>query len=496
MTGRDRVAVFLVVVGLGILATSGNLRSADYVSAFSVARNLVESGSVEATPIQGFETWAVTPGPDGKPYCRYGLAHSLLAVPGVVAGRALAGVWPGGSEAFDLVRLRFYPLDETTVVLQAFCATLVNPLLLGILAVAVLGLGQGLGLSRRHALGAALLAGLGSPLFFQGSDLTAEPASALLIALAAMALLPPGVEGRLPGIFPVGRALAAGLSMGLCVTLKVAHGILLIPAGLAVLAACRAWRGEWRIRDSITASISFLLGTLPGLLLVVGYNIARFGTPFETGYGHYATAFTNPFWEGAIGQWVSPGRGLVFHFPAVIMALAGARRMVRESIPVAVLAFGSLAALWLLYSPWFAWDGGWTYGPRLLSPATALLAIPALMALSGARSIPATMLWKTLLAVTFVASFLGFAVDYIDYGYFLWKVNGDATEFVMRWSIPDAPLAAWWTFPVRRVPLLAGVIRAGFPWPLVLVIGGAAVSLVSGLALLIRGRSDSTGVGG
>ncbi len=102
----------LLVAGLSVLLTSGNIRSADYVSAFSVARNLVADGSVTATPVDGFADWAVNEGANGKPYTRYGLGHSMLGIPGIAIGRLMA-MAPGPVEgAFGLQRVRFYPVER------------------------------------------------------------------------------------------------------------------------------------------------------------------------------------------------------------------------------------------------------------------------------------------------------------------------------------------------------------------------------------------------
>lgn len=478
MGTRDAVAVFLVVGAASVLTTGGSLRSADYVVAFSVAANLVDRGSVEATPIRGFEAWAVSTGADGRSYCRYGLGHSLLGVPARVLGHALASTGLDPAPALDLPLVRFDLAEDPLEAWSGFFAVQTNAAVLGALAVVLLHLSLLLGLPRREALLASLLGGLCSPLLFQASDFTAEPASALALALGAVGLVRVERCGA-----TASRSLAVGLATGAMVLLKVAHGVLLVPASVAFFLAARAGRGARGV-----TFLGYALGAALPLAFVGLYNLARFHNPFETGYGAYALEFTNPVLEGLAGQMVSPGRGLLLYFPATALAFAGLPPLWRRSRSVATLTVGALASLWLLYAPWFAWDGGWTYGPRLLAPATALLAPPAVLALRADRGPWFRLAAAAVLVGSFVASCLGFAVDYVDYQFYLWRLRGDETTFVSRWSLWDAPLVAYWGFPMRRGLAVLGALRAGGPWPMLAWFAAAAAAGAVGVALLVRSR--------
>jgi hypothetical protein len=173
-----------------------------------------------------------------------------------------------------------------------------------------------------------------------------------------------------------------------------------------------------------------------------------------------------------------------------VLAVAGAAALARASGPVAMLTWGALAALWALYSPWHAWEGGWTVGPRLLAPALALPAIPGARMLARSRGALRAGAWVLALA-TLAAGLLPFAFDYVDYGFWLWRARGDDVTFAMRWSIEDAPLVAGWTFPARRSLLLARCLAEGFPGPLAAVFGAAVASIVAGIALALGRRRGS-----
>lgn len=476
----DCLAVFLVVSCSSVLLTSGNIRSADYLVACSVADNLLVRGSLEATPVERFESFAVMDGPGGRSYSRFGFGHSLLGVPGVLLGRSVAAAWTEPTDFLDLPLIRFYPVEDRVTSWIAFFALMTNSVVLGALAAAMLALCGVMGLSRRQGMAAALLAGIGSPLFFIGSDFTAEPASALAVTLAACALV--RIETGIRDGHPVRLlALAAGLAMGATVLLKIAHGVLLFPGVLAFALAVHAAG-----RRSLAPWCLFAVGLAVNLCLVLLYNLLRFGTVFETGYTD-ASDFVNPLLEGAAGQLFSPGHGLLIHFPAALVAFAGVRLLWTKSRSVAILSFGTLFALWALYSPWHAWEGGWTYGPRLLSPTTALLAVPFVLAVTvpGHRVVRAVAWIAALLSVS--VSLLGFAVDYIDYCFYLWKLHGDATESVMRWSITDAPVIAYWTFPEHRGLVFGQVARSGFPWFLTVLFAIASSGLLLGLTWLLKG---------
>lgn len=474
----DIKAIFFVVTGISLFLTGGGIRSADYLTAFSVTRNMVDSGSVVATPIEGFETWAVNTGSDGRPYCRYGIGHSLMGLPAGVIAKVLAPIWPKDTRPFDLVKVRFDQLDDLEGVIAGFLAVATNSWLLGALASVLMAISAALGMDRKQAILAAFIGSVGAPVFFQGSDFTAEPASALALALTALALVRVGAATPRKALV---LALCAGLALGSAVALKVAHAVWLPVGAVAVAFAV----GTWSPKRLLAVLAVFSVGVVPGLLAVLAYNMARFGTPFETGYGHYVTRWDNPLFEGLLGQLASPGRGLFVYFPAALLSLFGVVELFRRNRAVAVLAFGVIGVSWLMYSTWFAWDGGWTYGPRLLSPGASLLAIPAVLALGVSGGIVAGVASRLVTSLSMIGSLTGFAVDYIDYHFLLWKIHPETINHVIRWSIDDAPLVAYWSFPIHRQLLFNGMISNGLPWPLVVHFGIAVVMVMVGLGMFL-----------
>src|SRR5262249_12099042 len=119
------------------------------------------------------------------------------------------------------------------------------------------------------------------------------------------------------------------------------------------------------------------------------YNLARFGTPFETGYGAQASvgAFTTPLWVGVYGLLLSSGKGAAWFAPALWLAPAGVAAMVRSRQHSDAARKGDDArrAAWAIVAAWAAallvygrfqhWGGDGSWGPRYLVPLLPLAAI-------------------------------------------------------------------------------------------------------------------------
>lgn len=127
-----------------------------------------------------------------------------------------------------------------------------------------------------------------------------------------------------------------------------------------------------------------------GLALVALENTLRRGAPWLTGYegDHYVQTllpysarptFGVPFLLGLPGHLISPGKGLLFFAPGLLLLVTArpAQERVRAVLGAWLLA---LAALVAVYSKWFAWAGGWFWGPRFLLFAS----FPACLAIAAA----------------------------------------------------------------------------------------------------------------
>ncbi len=175
--------------------------------------------------------------------------------------------------------------------------------------------------------------------------------------------------------------------------------------------------------------ISFAVGALPPLVLVLTYNVLANGSPFIFGYQEgIAENFAIPRWEPIQGLLFSTGRGLFLFSPFLVLAPFGLWiGWVRERQPLFLyLGLAFLAYLGIMAS----WGslGGWAYGPRMLTdtlPSICLLIIPAVETMRGNWR---GVLWASVVFAVFIQS-----LGLWDYGL---RFHADPASSV--WSIENS----------------------------------------------------------
>lgn len=114
-------------------------------------------------------------------------------------------------------------------------------------------------------------------------------------------------------------------------------------------------------------------------------NFHRFGSVFEFGYGGERKRFTTPLLTGLYGLLLSPTKGLVFYAPLALL-LPWALWKMRTSHRREFLLILSIFVLTvMLNSKWWSWEGGISWGPRLLLPVVPLLVVGVGVSLESAR---------------------------------------------------------------------------------------------------------------
>lgn len=244
---------------------------------------------------------------------------------------------------------------------------------------------------------AALLSGLwvmATPLFgYTVLFFNYVPAAALALGgflLILPALAPPetpSAEDDVPPRFSFFRCLAAGLLLGLASWTLQTFALLAILLTLGLLVSVFRSR---RVAASSRA-MAFVGWALGGLLGAGGYALyswSIFGeitSPYRFEHDEF---FREQMAQGLMGAGlpdlrvmalitVHPFRGLFVLFPLTAAAVLGclgllARPRLRAPAILALLFFLGL----LLYNAgYYMWWGGWTYAPRHLIPALALLSL-------------------------------------------------------------------------------------------------------------------------
>ena len=377
----------LALFGLIMLGWNATFHSSDGLSMYLVADSLVRHGGFDTEQIRWMGLQQGMFGPDGLLYSNKGLATSLLMLPLTWAGLTVPGLGP----------------VHTSLLLMPLVTAASGALLY------LAGRRAFPDLPPMAAVMASLAWGLGSLAWHYGTTLFSEP----LVALATIGALERLLAFR---DAPAGsrRELAAALGLGFWLGLgtltRLPHAIVLPVFGLTFLILVwrrcgRAVRGWplWLLL-SYAGPIGIALG------LTLWYNGFRFGNPLAVGYPVGLGFSVGVWWQGVVGLLVSPGRGLVWYVPWLVLALVAIPRAWRR----APLATGTVLAVCLLYlllyGKWFLWHGGYGWGPRFLVwvlPLLAWLAVPA------AARWPRLFLLLVLLAVA--VNLIGVAWDFDEH---------------------------------------------------------------------------------
>jgi len=177
--------------------------------------------------------------------------------------------------------------------------------------------------------------------------------------------------------------------------IAVAVGIANTPASLVAAGAM--------VLSQVTMSkrLRYILVGVAAVGLVIADNWIFRGSPLNEGY--QGQAFNTPFLMGLISILFAFGKGLIFFMPALflpvkkyIFRLEGGNQ--DKLYKVYLLWISFVVGLVLIYSPWWAWDGGWTWGPRFFLFAS----IPASFVLAVRLRKPSASFFANLLTLVFL----------------------------------------------------------------------------------------------
>jgi hypothetical protein len=167
-------------------------------------------------------------------------------------------------------------------------------------------------------------------------------------------------------------------------------GVINTPASIVGLACVVLRRAVEKKRWRYILAFGAALG-----LIVLEYTIRRgsfsigsyenpANAPFRTVMPYSGRqGFSYPFFFGLLSILFSFGKGIFFFAPGLLLPVRGLMRRIQGSVKIElystyILWIGFLIGLVLVYSPWWAWYGGWFWGPRFFLFAS----IPASFALA------------------------------------------------------------------------------------------------------------------
>jgi len=328
----DRQAAFYVGAAVTLaylLIQQGQVTVSDGKDMLAVSQSIVHHGTLAVGPQFGVV------GRGGHYFAKYGIGLSILAVPFVAVG--------------DLVSV----VTGDQAKLEGFFAASLMPLVMGFLAASLFRTTRRLGAGSRWAAVIAVGSAFGTYALPYGKDFFAEPLTTLAIVLSIEFLMS-------------GRCELAGVALAVAVTTRPETVVLVAILPIIV----------WAFRGFREAFVYGAVGAI-GAVVDAVYDQYRFGSVLKSGYG--SEGFTTPFVHGAAGFLYSPEKSVLLFAPIVILVFLGSIRLWTAGIRyVVVLTLANLLVFFVLSATWHSWQGGWSWGPRLLLPGV----IPAMLLLS------------------------------------------------------------------------------------------------------------------
>lgn len=108
-----------------------------------------------------------------------------------------------------------------------------------------------------------------------------------------------------------------------------------------------------------------------GVFGLMFFNWIRFGSLFEFGYGTESFVFN--FMDGLYGVLLSPGRSLFLYSPILTLAIPGAWWFYKKEKTLTLVSVLIILSYIFMAASWHSWDGGWSWGSRLLTPVIPIL---------------------------------------------------------------------------------------------------------------------------
>jgi hypothetical protein len=329
-TGSISLSLGVFVTSVLLFFSQGNITDeADGRSMYEVTKSIVERYSLTIPERYGFL------GLEGKFYASHGFGLPLLSLLPYTTIRVLA---------------RFSGFGESLVVAAvASCM----PVITGLIAVAIYRLARRLGAEPRPAILVAIGSVFGTYLLAYSKEFFSEPLATLFLVLAIDAAV-----ARRP-------VLSGSMAAAAAVTRPQFFSF------APILVWC-FWREDGR-----ATAVKSAIPLCVGLLVALGYNIARFGDP--TQFGYPGLGFTTPLLRGLTGVLFHPDKTVLLFSPVIVLVPFGLYHIHQINRTAFWLLFGNLLMTTIISTKWIGWEGGWVWGPRTLMPGI----IPAIVPLAS-----------------------------------------------------------------------------------------------------------------
>ncbi|MBI5929324.1 MAG: hypothetical protein HY862_08455 [Chloroflexi bacterium] len=346
------------------------------------------------------------------------------------------------------------------------------------------------------------------------------PAAAMSIALAGLfhiasrlysfrqAVIITFIAGLCTLVWPYARLYFAEAALTGCLTLAIAplihristHGVLFSSGviGLALLTRASAiiylptltyliWKNSLPPRRWLNLGV-FGCGPIIAVIALALHNYLRFHNLMTTGYeGESFHLF--PI-RGMFGLLFSPGKSIFLYSPPLVLSLIFWSRLRLKNATLAWALVILAGSALIFYGAWWAWHGGWVWGPRFLVPLVPLWCLPL-------GEIPTHPKWASLtLAVCVlgvVVQILGAFTDVTPhYAKVFAGANNpnDETRYAMvHYSPAQSPLVGAWQrakLGIWENPAIFRLETTGLPgnWMRIIHISVIAMWLISSFGIV------------
>jgi hypothetical protein len=429
MKRRPALWLTIVLVAFYILLGNDRITSGDGEAMFQVTRALAQQGRLDLPsgilpPVETILADSADTqipytlvGQGGRTYSKYGLGQSLAALPLYLLGMAWRYV-------------------TGIVYAPRSAALLLNCLLTAGTAGLLVTLARNLGYSTRTGMLLALAYALCSPAWVYTHTFFSEPLATLCLTGAALSAIRFAQGGNVRWLVLSGGALGFALLTRL-------DAVAALPAFGLYLAL--VWNAQDHPFSAILRQIAAtLLGFSLGVGLMLLHNLVRFGSPLD--FGYHTANWQTPFLRGLYGLTISPGKGILWYAPAIVLGLFGLRPFSRRWPHETVLCAGVPTGYLVLHSPYTYWAGGWCWGPRFILPALPFLLLPA-SALLDRRDLPkaAELGLALLLAIGLVGQIPAVGSSYAYTLQQAYQASPEDFEARILYQPRHSPLLTQWT---------------------------------------------------
>ena len=374
------IGVLCVTASAYTLSAPGRIDIIDGQLRYDVTESILTVGKpiLRDPPLLGMGI----PGPNGLVYAFYNAAPSVVAIP---------LVWLGGLKPDPRAETRRFAFSLTSGFFGALIAALLACFYLA------------LGVTPTRAVWWSLVSAFATLLWPVSTSTFDQAQHAFFVLLAVF------LGWKAAQMESVILASMGGLAAGILLNYQDSH-ILLLPALALSTLGVDKHSGK---RLSLTRFVVFLLASGVGVSLWLLFNQLRFHSPLFSGKSAYLdrmaiASFGNPI-VGLAGLVVSPGKGVLFYSPPIVLAAFGIRHLCRRHGWLVVTIVTTTVAYVGFIASLSFYGGDWAWGPRYLVTILPLwaLAFPFISPTLMRRSVVGG-----IIALGFVVQLLALSLDH------------------------------------------------------------------------------------